>query len=200
MNIEIVGLKKAFGNQLVLDIKSMEFGKGLTCILGPNGCGKSTLLNILSGQLSFDTGSVMYNGKAYEKKLASEITLVHQKPFLFNRNVYDNIAYPLKVRKYTRSHIEERVNELLDRLQIENLKAKIGTRLSGGESQKVAIARALVFEPELLMLDEPTSNIDEGSSGLIEKLIKAYSDHKTVIMVTHDYEQAKRMSDSIIKL
>ena len=130
------------------------------------------------------------------------MTLVFQTAYLFRRTVYKNIAYPLKVRGADEKDIEKRVLELLKVLEIEDLKLKIGSRLSGGETQKVALARSLVFNPDLLLLDEPTSNIDPE---YIEHMERAILKHKkenkgTVVIVTHNIEQAERLCDRIIKL
>lgn len=201
MNIRIEGLKKTFGNQQVLNIEEMEIGNGITCIMGQNGSGKSTLLNILSGQLDYEEGLIRYDNRFYDKSLAGSITLVQQKPYLFNRSVYDNIAYPLKIRGCSHTVIQEKVNIMMDRLLIKELKSKYAVSLSGGEAQKVALARAMIFEPYLLMLDEPTSNIDEETMALIENIILNYVDNKkTVIMVTHNQNQARKLTNCIIRL
>lgn len=201
MRIQIDGLKKSFKKELVLDIEHLEINHGLNCVMGVNGCGKSTLMNILAGQLPYEFGKVVYDGQNYTKKLASHMTLVHQKPYLFDRSVYENIAYPLKVRGLAPSVIKEKVEMMLEELKIEVLRDKNGTELSGGETQKVAIARAMVFEPKLLMLDESTSNIDSNSITEIESLIRNYSNQeRTLIFVTHDECQARRMTESIIRL
>lgn len=201
MNIRIEGLKKTFGNQQVLNIEEMEIGNGITCIMGQNGSGKSTLLNILAGQLDYEEGLIRYDNRFYDKSLAGSITLVQQKPYLFNRSVYDNIAYPLKIRGCSHTVIQEKVNIMMDRLLIKELKSKYAVSLSGGEAQKVALARAMIFEPYLLMLDEPTSNIDEETMALIENIILNYVDNKkTVIMVTHNQNQARKLTNCIIRL
>ncbi len=201
MIVKMTNLKKAFGAQQVLALEHLTFEKGLTCVMGRNGCGKTTLLNILTGHLKYDEGSVTYDGLPFSKDMANRMTMVQQKPYLFHRTVYENVAYPLKVRGYKGSFLQDQVDEILKYLNIEDLKDKKGTELSGGESQKVAIARALIFEPDLLMLDEPTSNIDAQSRTVIEK---AVCDHatkgNTVIWVTHDRLQAEKFGYRIIEL
>ncbi len=201
MNIEITGLKKNYKTQKVLDIKNINIGSGLTTILGANGCGKTTLLNILSGQLSYNQGSITYNGNPYSKKLAKQMTLVQQKPYLFSRSVYENIAYPLRVRNYNKQEIKILVAKMLHRLNITDLQSKKANELSGGETQKVAIARAMIFNPTLLMLDEATSNIDKDSIGLINEIVKNYAESKkTVLFVTHDHSQADSLADNHVYL
>ena len=201
MKVEIKNIKKSFDSQVVLDIPSMIFDKGLTSLMGRNGCGKTTLLNLLIGQMAYDDGKITYDNQTYNKHLATHITMVQQKPYLFRRSVYENIAYPLKVRGVPKHLVEPKVTRLLDLLDINDLTHKKGTDLSGGETQKVAIARALVFEPSLLMLDEPTSNIDAHSKEVIENAVLAHgAKGNTVIWVTHDQQQADKLGQAMIVL
>lgn len=201
MIVKMTNLRKAFGTQQVLALEHLSFDQGLTCVMGRNGCGKTTLLNILTGHLKYDDGTVTYDGLPFSKDMANRVTMVQQKPYLFHRSVYENVAYPLKVRGYKGIFLQNKVDEILKSLNIEDLKHKKGTQLSGGEGQKVAIARALIFEPDLLMLDEPTSNIDTQSRIVIEK---AVCDHaakgNTVIWVTHDHLQAEKFGQRIVEL
>ena len=201
MIVSIQELEKSFGTQKVLSIDEMTFEPGLTCIMGRNGCGKTTLLNILTGQMPYDNGSVTYDGSPYSKAMASRLTLVQQKPMLFGRSVEENIAYPLKVRGYNRHDIHDRVVEMMSLLDIMDLRHKRGTELSGGECQKTAIARGLVFEPDFLMLDEPTSNIDSHSKEVIEEAVRRHSQKgNTVLWVTHDSNQAANIAARLIEL
>lgn len=201
MIVRIESLEKNYGSQRVLDIEHQVFEPGLTCVMGRNGCGKTTLLNILTGLLPYDSGRVSYDGKPYSKTLAGELTLVQQKPMLFQRTVEENIAFPLKVRGYSRIDIPNRVSAMLSELDIHDLRYKKGHELSGGECQKVAIARALIFKPSLLMLDEPTSNIDRHSREMIEMAVRHHSSSgRTVIWVTHDMQQAEQLGERIVEL
>jgi tungstate transport system ATP-binding protein len=159
-------------------------------------------LNIIGGIDKEFEGSIRYNGKLLNKEIATNMTYVFQKPYLFRRKVYDNIAYPLKLRKVNKDRIEKAVQEILERLEITDLVNKKGHKLSGGESQKVALARALIFEPKLLLLDEPTSNIDPESIKVLEREIVRFNKETngTVLIVTHNLNQAKRICDDIIYL
>lgn len=201
MNISIKNLTKTYKQKTVLSIDQAEFRQGLTAITGTNGCGKTTLLNILAGQLTYNSGDILYLDQSYSKSLAKDISLVEQKPLLFNRSVYDNIAYPLKLRAYKHQDIKDRVNHYLHAFKLESIGKQNAHNLSGGEMQKVAIARAMIFSPKLLMLDEPTNNIDKDSTGVIEKAMRDYADKgNTVLLVTHDFDRALRLSDTHFKM
>lgn len=203
MEISIHNLKKYYGEKLVLDIEELKIKRGsITGLIGPNGSGKSTLLNIISGLDREFLGTVKYDGKLLDKNIYKKMTLVFQKPYLFRRKVYENIEYPLKVRGVNRDERRERVKNIMERLEIEGLKDKKGHLLSGGESQKVSLARALVFNPELLLLDEPTSNIDPESVKVMEREILRFNEETngTVIIVTHNMEQSERLCHDIIHL
>ena len=136
------------------------------------------------------------------RSIIERMTLVFQKPYLFRRSVFDNIAYPLQIREWTREKIKERVAETAVMIGIDDLLTKKGHQLSGGESQKVSLARAIAIQPQLLLLDEPTSNLDPESVIRMEEAIKSYSEeHKaTVLMITHNMEQAERICQNQIRL
>ena len=203
MEIQIENLTKTYGEKKVLDIEGLNIKREkITGIIGPNGSGKSTLLNIIAGLDDKYGGNIKYNGKPIDKGIRENMTLNFQTPYLFRRSVYKNIAYPLKLRGESDDLIEKKVLEMLKTLEIEDLKLKIGSRLSGGEGQKVALARSLVFNPDLLLLDEPTSNIDPEYIDHMEGAILRYNKENkaTVVIVTHNIEQAERVCDNIIKL
>lgn len=203
MKLYIENLQKKYGEKTILDIPLLKVEEGkITGITGLNGSGKSTLLNIISGIDRDFHGKVSYNGKPLNMDIARNMTYVFQKPYLFRRKVYDNIAYPLKLRKIHKDKIKKSVDEVIERLEIADLIDKKGHQLSGGESQKVALARALVFRPKLLLLDEPTSNIDPESIKVLEREIVRFNreTNGTVLIVTHNIDQAQRICDEIIYL
>lgn len=203
MEIAAYKIRKKYQDNLVLDIDEIYFTEGvITGITGPNGSGKTTLLNIIAGLDPDFEGQVLYNGKLLNKKIMENITLVFQKPYLFRRSVFDNIAYPMILRKEKTETISKNVREISNILQIEDLLDKKGHQLSGGETQKVALARAMVFKPNLLLLDEATSSLDPESVKTIEEAITRYNNKTgaTVIVITHDIEQSKRLCDEIISL
>lgn len=203
MEIFIKNVKKYYSEKLVLDIEELNMRKGMiTGIIGPNGSGKTTLLNIIAGLDTEFTGIIRYDTQPINKNIYEHMTLVSQKPYLFKRKVYDNIEYPLKVRNLNKVEIKQRIDNIIKRFEIQDLKDKKAHLLSGGESQKVSLARALVFEPKLLLLDEPTSNIDPESIKIMEREILRFNEEVkgTVLIVTHNMEQSKRLCDNLIYL
>lgn len=201
MEIHIKNLTKAYENKLVLNIESMCFdeGKGYG-IIGPNGAGKSTLLKIIAGLEAKDEGTVFYNDCSLTEDLRKKITYLSQGPYLLRTSVFNNIAYPLKLRRFSKTVIEEKVTEIMKELKVYELRNQLATSLSGGESQKVVLARALVFEPELLLLDEPTANIDPQTIEILEKAIlkRNNQNRMTTITITHNMGQVHRMCNEVI--
>lgn len=203
MRLYLRSIKRLYGEKVVLDIPSLEIQEGkITGITGPNGSGKSTLINIISGMDKEFEGNILYNGRALDKEVQKNMTHVFQKPYLFRRRVYENIAYPLRLRNYDKKEEEALVKQVIKDLEIDELIDKKGHLLSGGETQKVALARALVFNPKLLLLDEPTSNIDPESIKIMEREIMRFNKENqgTVLIITHNLEQAERICDDIIYL
>lgn len=203
MEIKIDKLKKSFDKKLILDIESLTLEKEkITSIIGANGVGKSTLLNIIAGLDREYTGEIKYDNKLLNKDLKRDISLIFQTPYLFRRSVYENIEYPLKIRNIGKKKRKQLVLDIINRLEIEDLKDKLAHKLSGGESQKVALARSLIFKPRLLLLDEPTSNIDSESIKIMEREILKFhrETQASIIIVTHNKEQSNRLSDNILEL
>lgn len=203
MEVKIENLKKLYGEKEILNIDNMAIEKGkITSIIGPNGSGKTTLLTIIGG-LDLDySGTVLYDGKILNKVIEKNMTSVFQKPYLLRRTVYENIEYPLKIRGVDKKKRRNEVMDIIDRLKINDLKDKRADRLSGGESQKVAFARAVVFKPKLLLLDEPTSNIDIKSIKVLEEEIIRFNRETkaTVLIVTHSMEQNERLGQRVVEL
>ncbi len=202
MELEIQDLKRTYEDKIALAIPRLHIASGAFIgIIGPNGAGKSTFVKLVAG-LDFPCeGFVFYNGNKLHKTpdVYQRMTLIFQKPYLFRSSVFDNIAYPLKIRGEKPAVIQQKVEKLLVDLGLQDLRDQPGKTLSGGESQKVALARALVFEPELLLLDEPTANIDPQSIMVMERVLRDFYEKKrpTVIMVTHNIQQAKRLSREV---
>lgn len=206
---KVENLTHNYGDRTVLTIPSLTFEtRKIHAITGPNGSGKTTLCSILSLLLKPTTGTLWYQGeRIYENGGATErvrkkVTMVHQNPFLFNTTVEKNVAYGLKIRNYPRSQWEPKVEECLKLMGIEHLRRQRATRLSGGETQRVAVARALAIDPEVLILDEFTANVDRNYVQVMEQVIKEVFRLKeiTVFLVTHDEHQALRIADTFTYL
>lgn len=201
MDIRLENLTKIYDEKTVLSVSSLNLKKGkIYGIIGPNGAGKSTLLKIIAGLDEASYGMSLYNDQQLSEDMRKNITYMNQKPYLLRSTVYSNIAYPLRLRKYEKQVIDKNVNDIMKEFNITELSGQLATSLSGGESQKVSLARALVFKPELLLLDEPTSNIDPNFLELIEKAIINRNREKvmTTIIITHNIVQAKRLCDDIV--
>lgn len=203
MEITLEQVSKQYGTNLVFENFSAQFPSGkMTGLVGDNGAGKSTLLRMIAG-LDLDySGHIYYDGQPLHKPLYQQMTMVFQTPYLLKRSVYDNIAYPLRLRHRPAAEIKQKTEAMIKKFGIEKLARQYAHKLSGGESQKVALARALIFEPELVLLDEPMSGIDAASVAFMEQIIQAYAKefHKTVIMITHNARQAQELCDSIVHL
>ncbi|MDR7855347.1 ATP-binding cassette domain-containing protein [Tissierella sp.] len=203
MEVRIENLRKSYDKKQILNIENLTIEKGkITGITGPNGCGKTTLLNIIAGLDEKYSGDISYDGSKLDKKIIDNMTIVFQKPYLFKRTVYGNIEYPLRIRGIDKSHRKSLVLNIIKSLEIEDLMEKKAHLLSGGESQKVALARALVFKPQLLLLDEPTSNIDPDSIKVLERQILSFNEETggTVIIITHNIEQSTRLGHNVIQM
>ena len=208
--LKIRNLKKNYNGRTVLDIESLNFQKRkIYAIVGPNGSGKTTLLNILNLLEKPDKGQISFYDQEITNKSNSDIlesrrrmTLVNQDPFLFHSTVYDNIAYGLKIRSLSSAEQLIRVKNALKMVGLSDFEKRRVNQLSGGEAQRVVIARALVIEPEVLFLDEPTANIDQKHIDVVERIIKKIKKEikTTVIFTTHDLSQAYRLADEVISL
>ncbi len=197
-------ISKSYQGKTVLQLEQLVIPEGQVMgLVGPSGAGKSTLLRLLNFVEATDTGSIAFNGQVYNRDklpdLATrrKITTVFQRPFLMTASVWYNIMYPLKIR---RNHFDrERVEQIIERLGLSSLKHQRADKLSGGEGQRVSLARALVFRPPVLLLDEPTANLDPANVQIIEEMIADYvaTEKATVVMVTHNVFQAKRLAHRV---
>ena len=200
MQIAIEKLTKTYHGKTVLSLDSLRLESGkIHGILGPNGSGKTTLMKSVAGLLAPTSGVITYNGLPGDEAVLKKLTYASHTPYLFAMSVYDNIAYPLKIRKYGKAAAAPIVEGLLREFKIEEIAKQNAKKLSGGESQKTALARALSFSPDTLLLDEPTANIDPQSLKIIEAaLIKRNREAGlTVIIITHNPSQAYRICDSL---
>ncbi len=200
MIIKLENVSKQFNQKNLFEIEQYQFSPGMIHgILGNNGVGKTTLLRIIAGLDKKYSGSIVYNQELYSDTLIKKITYLSQKPYMLTKTVYENIAYPLKLRKYSKEDIDHHVHLWLEKLEIGHLSDRKATVLSAGERQKVSMARGLIFNPQLVLLDEPTANIDPKTIKVFEDIIVDYqkASNATVIVVTHSLSQALRMCDGL---
>ncbi len=206
LRLEIDGLSKSYGGREVLRGCTYSFRRGVYSLMGPNGSGKSTLLRLCALLERPDGGTVRYlDGEGVQEEgmaLKRRITLVLPRAGIFNTSVYGNVAYGLRLRGVSRDEADGKVLDALQTVGLLKRAAQNALTISSGEAQRLAIARAMVIEPEVLFLDEPTASVDEENTAIIEDLICGMrrSGSPTVIMATHDREQALRLSDSIISM
>ncbi|NLU48833.1 MAG: phosphate ABC transporter ATP-binding protein [Syntrophomonadaceae bacterium] len=206
---EMTNVIKKYGSRTVLNVPQLQLGQDLIyAILGPNGAGKTTLLRLLNLLTAPDSGQLKFMGvdtaasEATRLAMSRQMCMVFQKPYMFRTSVYNNVAYGLKLRKTGAREIRKRVMEALDFVGMASFAARHAFKLSGGETQRVALARALALRPRVLLLDEPTANLDPASVQAIERIIRNSRDQygTSVIMVTHNLFQAKRIADQTILL
>lgn len=197
---------KRYGQREVLNIEDLVLpGNEIYAFLGPNGSGKTTLLRIIALLSRNTAGKVEALGeevvwsKVQLMRLRRQMAMVTQTAFMFEGNVFSNVAYGLKIRGKKGREIKQTVAEVLELVGMTSFINNDTRGLSGGERQKVAIARALAVKPKVLFLDEPTANIDPRSSLDIEKYIKLIKQEldTTIVMVTHNLFQARRLADRI---
>jgi tungstate transport system ATP-binding protein len=204
LRIENIG--QAYDGVEILNDISLSLERGeVFALIGPTGSGKTTLLKLIdlltkpsSGSIYFDEVDVT---DVESDRLASRrrMSLVQQKPIVFSMNVYDNVAAGLKWRGVARDSIREKVMHALDLVGMADYAHRDAKTLSGGETQRIALARALVVEPELLLLDEPTANLDPNSASKIEEVIEHVIKKNaiSVFMTTHDMVQGQRLSHKV---
>jgi molybdopterin-binding protein len=199
--IELKNLTKQYANVPALQDINLQIKKGETLtIMGPNGSGKTTTLRIMAGLDTPTTGEICFNGEKINdnnrKQVRNQATMVFQKTTLFNATVYKNIVYGLKIRGVRKEEIDQRVNSALKAVKLEGYEKRQAKKLSGGEQQRVALARALALNTPLLLLDEPTANLDPETVSIIEETIRR-ANHQfstTIIIATHNLFQAQTIT------
>jgi sulfate/thiosulfate transport system ATP-binding protein len=206
MSILVRNVSRRFGDFVALDDVSLEVESGsLTALLGPSGSGKSTLLRIIAGLERPDSGRIFLSGRdatAFTPQ-KRDIGFVFQHYAAFKHmTVRDNIAFGLKVRKRPKAEIRDRVDELLNLVQLDGLGDRYPSQLSGGQRQRMGLARALAPEPEVLLLDEPFGALDARVRAELRDWLTRLHDvvHVTTVFVTHDQEEAMEVADQITLL
>ncbi len=204
--IELKRLSKTYGEKEILKDVNLTIEKGeIFTIIGPTGTGKTTLLRLIDLLDMPTSGEIFFNGidgnasSKIRREIRRKMAMLFQKPALFKTDVYDNVTYGLKFRGVDRQNIDEKVNHALEIVGLLDYAQRSASNLSGGEAQRVALARAIVTDPEVLLLDEPTANLDPIATEKIEELIARINrDHNiTIIMATHDMLQGQRLADRI---
>jgi tungstate transport system ATP-binding protein len=189
------------GGREILEIPRLELPAGqVTVLMGPSGAGKSTLLRLLAGLEAPDAGQVEARGREGRPLTPGVVTMLFQRPILLRRTVRQNVAYGLGSRPHPKRLAE--VEALLDRLRLSGAARRSARTLSGGEHQRVALARALLLEPEVLLLDEPTANLDPENVALIEALVteRQRARGTSIVWVTHHLFQARRVGTFAVVL
>jgi tungstate transport system ATP-binding protein len=204
--IKVAGLTHRYGEREVLQDLNLSIARGeVFALIGPTGAGKTTLLRIIdllevpgAGEIYFDGKCIPRSGKQ-RLEIRRRMSFIHQKPQVFNLSVYDNVACGLRWRGEKKSRVADKVAHILEMVGLEGYKNRNARALSGGEAQRVALASALVLEPEVLLLDEPTANLDPVSTAKIEQLIShvARQRNTTMIMATHDMSQGQQLAGRI---
>lgn len=185
------------GRKLIDHLSLTLGGRGTTAIMGPNGAGKSLLLRLLNDLLTPTSGTIRWSGKPLDDDIRARQAMVFQRPTMLRRSAIDNLRFVLS--GMSRADRERRVAELIAEAKLEHVALTPARLLSGGEQQRLAIARARATEPEVLFLDEPAASLDPASTLAIEELTRTIrSDGIKVILVTHDIGQARRLADEVV--
>ncbi len=187
------------GRTLVGPVDLRIDGPGITVLIGPNGAGKTSLLNLLHGTARLASGRIDWACPIEDARHAQ--AFVFQRPVMLRRSVVENLAYPLRIRGVPRSEAMPRAEAAAHRVGLGEMLGRHAPRLSGGEQQKLALARALIIEPDVLFLDEPCASLDGRAMREIEGiLLQARGSGKRLILSTHDMGQARRLADDVLFL
>jgi len=204
---QLEDISKSYEGKKVLSVDKLDIEKGkIYGIIGPSGAGKSTLLRILNFLEPPSHGNLFFNGMTVTKAgkhvldMRRKMTMVFQRPILFDTSVYNNVKYGLAARGYAKKDITKLTSNALDEVGLTEFTNRNARSLSGGEAQRIALARAMVLKPEVILLDEPTSNLDPANVAIVEKITKRLHEKQgtTVIMVTHNIFQAQRIAEEIL--
>jgi tungstate transport system ATP-binding protein len=200
--LKLKKIGKAYDGKIILRDISLDVKKGeILYVIGPNGAGKTTLLKIMALLENPSAGEIFHDGTKVKASDAGchrkKVTMVFQQTVLFKTTVFGNVSYGLKLRGYSKEEIEKRTERALESVKLEGFGRRKAKKISGGEQQRVALARALVTEPELLLLDEPTANLDPANITLVEDIIRGLKGKTTVVVATHNLFHARRMADRV---
>ena len=196
-------VSKSYGEVKALDDISLIIEEGETLgFFGQSGAGKTTLLRILSGLEEPTSGSIAFKGKSLDASTRLSLrrcaTMIFQTPLFLRGDVFTNVAYGLRLRRKPDDEVRTLVSDALERVRLGGYEERPARRLSGGEQQRVALARALVLDPEVLLIDEPTSNLDAANAKVISAIMEDEKRGRTVIVSTHDLDLIKRLTDRTV--
>lgn len=196
--LAVEGLSFRAGETSVIEDVSFRIERGSrTLVIGPNGAGKSVLLRLLHGLLKPTAGKVQWNDRAFDVARRSQ-AMVFQRPVMLRRSVIENVTFALRIAGHD-GRSEQLAHAALERVGLAKLARRPARVLSGGEQQRLALARAWALEPEVLFLDEPTASLDPAATRAIEEAIGAvHAAGTTIVMTTHDLGQAKRIADTVM--
>jgi len=199
--MELENISKTYGNLTALQQVNLKILEGeVFSLLGPNGSGKTTLLRIMAGIEKPTSGEMRFNSVKVDGGNINDVrlktTMVFQKTALFNTSVYKNVAYGLRLRELSKKETDEKVREVLKTVKLEGYEKRPAKKLSGGEQQRVALARALALDTEVLLLDEPTANIDPKNVSIIEDTLLWVNKEKktTMVIATHNMFQTETLA------
>lgn len=202
-SLRLEGIEKEYRSINALnDVTFNAEGGKIIAIIGVNGAGKSTLLRISAGLEKPNKGRILFNDHAIgDKDLRKIATLVFQRTAMFSMTVYDNLAFGLKIRKQSNLEIKTRITEALHDVGLRDFVRRRAKKTSGGEMQRIALARAFLLQPRILLLDEPTANLDPHSATIIENaIVKRKDDQTIIVLATHNLSQARRLGDEIVHI
>jgi molybdopterin-binding protein len=198
-------VSKTFDNLFALENINLEIDQNeVLGIIGHSGAGKTTLLRLLAG-LEYPTKGILeFKGRKIKREtrkfLRKQVTMLFQTPLFLRGSVYSNLEYALRLMKVPESERSFRVNKALERIRLEHFRERNARSLSGGEQKRVALARAILIDPLVLVLDEPTSNLDPINSRIMANIIEEEAKERCIIIATHDYSQIKLLTDRTVSL
>jgi tungstate transport system ATP-binding protein len=207
--LELKDISKSFAGKMALKNISLAVDEGeIFAVIGPSGSGKTSLLRLIDLLIYPDSGSITFEGsytdgdEGHRRALRRHMGMVFQYPYLFDTTVFNNVALGLKIRDCPQNEAKERVNRILEIVGLSKLENRRVKTLSGGEAQRVALARALVVEPKLVLLDEPTANLDPKNVAIVEDIVKTSNimSKVTVVLATHNLNQARRLAHRVMFL